>query len=806
MTNKPDVHLKSNSNFNSEGEFLSAANRIVKMLMHADNAQSALENSTKIAGELLLVDSIFIFQSTKDNRQFRKIFEWLLSDKKNILSEEVIGQELYELIGEEGSVEVNTVYLEDLESEELRLFFDRHNVQSLMVAPVYEKNFIRGAVMFCDTSIQRIWSSSELAFVQTLSLNLSKHLFGLSLQHELENKEKQLEIAIESSNDGFWYINLQSNTMFLSKQWKRMLGYEEYELVNSFETFESLLHPEDRDFVLSTLDPYSSLERGTFECEYRIKNKKDSYQWVLTQAYVKKDKTGVPLRFIGTNIDITARVNYQRSLKEKDLEYRSLVNSVHEIIFKTDQNGVFTFLNPAWEKVTSFSVEKSIGIEALEYIHPDDHFWLKKYLLQRTQTNGNENKTHEVRFLHQKGTFVWIEIFATLLFDKEGAFIGAFGTLIDIHQRKMAELAQRESEQRFKVMSENMSDLVSLISNQGLFTYISPSASELIGYEPNEMLNKEPIGFIHEKDQEWVNTNMYHAIVKQETTKVKGEFRILLKDGSYKWFESILQPIKKGKQVDSLLAVSRDISERKQVEEEMQKALQKEKELNELKSRFVSMASHEFRTPLTSIKSSVELMEMYNEEVDSKLTIPFSKHLGKITNQIDRLTQLMNDILIVGRTEAKKLPFQPEKVDVMEICLHHIDQHYLNRKDGRTVRFKVSGSKKNVLVDPTLFEHILSNALSNALKYSKGKPDPELEIIYEEELFTIVVKDYGIGIPVEEQDKLFTSFFRAENAELIEGTGLGLVILKQFADMHHAKIELKSQEGIGTTIAIKFPI
>lgn len=796
---------------NSE-DYTQLFNRVSRQLSSNNPIDVVLTNVIQIIGSFLNADRSYVFEVVDNDEQdlFASIkYEWTKTNVKKEVEREQLQnlsfvkfQPILDQLSEGRLVEG---LVKEHANNDFRELLESQGVKAYLFAPLIVKGEFKGFIGFDDCQIERVWDNEELSLVQAFSLAIANKLLLDDLYSVLNNREKQLEIAIESSNDGFWYINLEKNTMYFSKQWKRMLGYEDNELESTFEAFESLLHPEDREMVLNTLDPYAKINRGTFECEYRLKNKTGNYQWVLTQAYIKKDDYGNPVRFIGTNIDITTRVNYKRHLREKELEYKNLVNSVHEIIFKTNSEGEFTFLNPAWEQVTGFSVEKSVGTLLFNYIIPDEREYGRQKFFASRLVNGEYQLSFEVRFLTSQGSFTWIEIFATVCYDEKGEVEGIYGTLIDIHQRKMAELAQKESEEKFRLMSETMSDLVSLHEPDGSYFYLSPSLNELLGFSPVDLMGKHPKMIIHNDDTEKIELLFDQVRSTDEKSKNIAQIRKRARNGEYFWFESIAQPIKKGNRLESILVVSRDISERKKAELEMQKALEKEKELNELKSRFVTMASHEFRTPMTSIKSSVELLEMYTEEVGTNLSKPFLKHFGKIISQIDRLSNLMNDILIVGRTEAKKMPFEPEDADMVEVCMDHIEQYHLNRKDGRIVNFKVSGNRRDVLVDPGLMGHILSNVLSNAFKYSQGKPNPELTLKYEEKGFSLEIKDYGIGIPKKEQEQLFNSFFRAENAVNIEGTGLGLVILKQFVEIHNGTIEVESEENEGTTVRVFIP-
>ena len=231
-------------------------------------------------------------------------------------------------------------------------------------------------------------------------------------------------------------------------------------------------------------------------------------------------------------------------------------------------------------------------------------------------------------------------------------------------------------------------------------------------------------------------------------------------------------------------------------------SLIKEKQLNELKSRFISTTSHEFKTPLTVIKSSIELLMI--SLAKGKTDINFSNTLSVINKEVDDLSQLMHDILILEKLNSNRIKLSLHNADPVNI-IHQINEKFrLNEQDKRKAILKVNGIKRNLSIDVKLMNTIITNLLSNALKYSPGKENPVIEISFLENEVTIIIKDFGIGIPKAEQDQLFSSFFRAKNADHIEGTGLGLTIVKELVELLHGKIEILSEENKGTIITIHF--
>ena len=246
-------------------------------------------------------------------------------------------------------------------------------------------------------------------------------------------------------------------------------------------------------------------------------------------------------------------------------------------------------------------------------------------------------------------------------------------------------------------------------------------------------------------------------------------------------------------------------SELENIRQELEVSLKNETELNNLKSRFISMASHEFRTPLTTIQSSAELLDMMLAKQSISEPEKIKKFIKRIDSEVMRLTGLMNDILLMGRVDSGKMPFSPEPADLVSYLHEWLESNVFEYSENRKIVIKVQGNQRPVMVDPSLFNHIVNNLVSNAYKYSQGKQAPEIILDFGLEKFTLRIKDYGIGIPQTEHQRIFESFQRASNSASIVGTGLGLAIVKQFVDMHGGTIDLVSRENEGTTVTIIIP-
>jgi signal transduction histidine kinase len=237
---------------------------------------------------------------------------------------------------------------------------------------------------------------------------------------------------------------------------------------------------------------------------------------------------------------------------------------------------------------------------------------------------------------------------------------------------------------------------------------------------------------------------------------------------------------------------------------ELEGSLAREKELGKLKSSFVAVASHQFRTPLAVIQSNAELLEMLNNTGVKQEPEKYAKVTSRITAAIANMTDLMDDVLRLGRLTSGQVPCNPEELDVIEFCMALTQQFNLIQLDGRTLDFVAKGEPYRVQLDAKLLTHSLTNLISNAFKYSKGKENPGLSIDFKSKELLLSVIDFGMGIPEEEQIHIFEPFFRADNVTEIQGTGLGLSIAKEYVEVNKGNITVKSILGEGSCFKITF--
>jgi two-component system, LuxR family, sensor kinase FixL len=362
---------------------------------------------------------------------------------------------------------------------------------------------------------------------------------------------------------------------------------------------------------------------------------------------------------------------------------------------------------------------------------------------------------------------------------------------------------REELEQRFGFLVRHVKDYaIFLIDPEGRVMSWNKGAERIKGYSEAEIIGQPISIFYTDEDnrrgEPYLNLRRALEEGRYESIGVRKR-----KDGSVFYADVVFTPIYDDKNVlKGFAKITRDISDQKKAEQDMQETLRREKELSELKSRFVTLASHEFKTPLSVILSSVSLIEKYpeTEQQDKRL-----KHVHRIKSNVNNLKQILNDFLSLEKLEdgiIKNCPVETDLVQQVGETIHDMEEAVTK---GQEVRLQTIGNPRPVWVDAQLLRNILNNLLSNAIKYSPAGGSIDVTLSYRPAGVDIEVKDEGIGIPAEERQHLFERFFRASNTTGISGTGLGLSIVRRYLDLMGGDIQLTSQPGQGSTFKVMLP-
>ncbi|WP_134088279.1 PAS domain-containing sensor histidine kinase [Olivibacter sp. XZL3] len=392
-----------------------------------------------------------------------------------------------------------------------------------------------------------------------------------------------------------------------------------------------------------------------------------------------------------------------------------------------------------------------------------------------------------------------------------------------------------ETAKLLQAIIHNAIDGIITIDNKGVVESINPAALSLFGYEhEREIIGNNVSVLMPEPDRtrhdsyihNYLTTGVRHIIGIGREVRGKRKdgstfpFRLAVSEVSYrdrKIFTGFIHDLSRQKEAEEKLKeytaqlekkvtertkdLIKLISELEEAKADVSLSLEKEKDLNQMKSRFVSMASHEFRTPLSSVQLSASLIEKYLDKRDFD---NITKHTNKIKGSVQLLTTILNDFLSLERLEAGKVTAVPEEVNIVKLAEEIIEEMQLLAKQNQHIVYQHTGEIGTCRIDPNLLKNSIINLISNAIKYSGENTFIEFNSEIQKDRCIITVKDNGIGIPDDEQKSLFEPFFRANNTGNIPGTGLGLNIVKRYAHLMGGEVTCVSEINKGTTFTLTF--
>ena len=362
-------------------------------------------------------------------------------------------------------------------------------------------------------------------------------------------------------------------------------------------------------------------------------------------------------------------------------------------------------------------------------------------------------------------------------------------TLWSAHQK------MRQYRIRRVVVVGNAGELVGILTQSSLLSVLNP-IEMLAALETLQQVVQE-----RTTELQLANEQLQNEIIERQRAEAK-----------LQEFASILQ--KTNDELENLVAertstlrstleqLQIEVAQRKRSEAELVKALQKEQELSELKSRFVTVASHEFRTPLSTILVSSDLLKSFGHKIDEVQRI---KKLDKIQTAVQQLTSLLDDILLIGKNTSGIVEFLPKEINIQSVFQEIVEEIGLTQGHLHSLNFDCKGEFFRVEMDEKLLRQMLMNLLSNAIKYSPQGESIHITLICENGQVVFIVKDRGIGIPLPDRERLFEIFHRGSNVGTISGTGLGMVIVKNAVEAHGGMITVESELDRGTTFTVCIP-
>ncbi|MDP2036874.1 MAG: PAS domain S-box protein, partial [Ignavibacteria bacterium] len=542
------------------------------------------------------------------------------------------------------------------------------------------------------------------------------------------------------------------------------------------------------------------------------------------------------LEFVSAQVSMAIeRKRAEEALLESEERFRNLYENAPIGLYRTTPDGKILLANRALIKMLGYSSFDELALRNLEHDGFEPSYERKEFISQ-IESQGEVHNL-EARWLRHDGDVIVAKESAKAIRDANGKTLYFDGTVEDITERKIAE----EKVMQLSRAVEQSPASIMITDLEGNIEYCNKKVNDITGYSMDELIGKSPSILSSGETTEGEYGKLWQTI--SSGNEWNGLFHNKRKNGELYWEYAQISPIKdESGKFSHYLAIKEDITERVNAEQELetyrnhleelvkertqelddankslkieiekekqfemllQQSLEKEKELSEMKSRFISTISHEFRTPLTSVLSSADLIQEYNEKLSNVEKLEL---LGRIKKSVRYLTKLLDDVLTISRTETGKVSFKPERLDIYKFTKECMEEIKSLMSDKHELKFNYTTERKKFFLDARLLRFILSNMLSNAIKYSPEGGKVELKISSNKEHLIIEVRDEGIGVPVSEVNKIFDSFYRTKNVGTIPGTGLGLTIVKRAVEMHNGEILVFSEINKGTTFSIRIPL
>src|SRR5690242_5708728 len=600
---------------------------------------------------------------------------------------------------------------------------------------------------------------------------------------EAEAETQKLTDILKASQEFIGMANTDGNLVYLNPAALKMVGWTDFH----DRTILDCIYPEDRELARKLLS--GLVEKGEFHHEIRMLNEATGETfWLLWNGIaIKETSTGQVVALATVSPNITDRKIAEEALKASEARFRTMADTISHLAWVADAKGYIFWYNRKWYEYTGTTFEEMKGW-GWQSVHDPDTL----PEVMKNWTNAIEHGVPFEMIFPLKGADGNFREFLTRVVpirNNAGDIFQWFGTNTDITERIRIEQELKASEARFRMFADSMPQIVWAADPEGNLTYINKAFYIYSGLSPDaENLGEKWLDIIHPDEREETVRNWEASM--RSGTEFTIEHRFQSKNGEYRWQLTRGVPIydEQGN-VETWVATSTDIQEIK--------------ELDQQKDHFISIASHELKTPITSIKGYVQILEsIYKESEDAFL----KKSLSAVDKQIVKLTNLISDLLDLSKLKLGNLHLVKESFNLNELVEEVVEEMRLVKQDF-TIQVNL-GKDAHVFADRERISQVLVNFLTNAIKYSPKNKLVEVRSIVDESYFTVFVKDKGIGINKQSQEKVFERFYRVEgtNEKTYPGFGIGLFICSEIIERHNGKIGVDSVPGEGSEFYFSLPI
>lgn len=617
----------------------------------------------------------------------------------------------------------------------------------------------------------------------------------------LEESETRFTLVSRATNDTVWDWNLAENTMWRSDNFKTMFGYEENPEHNNVAFYFNSIHPEDRMRVKDGV--YAAINNGlkTWTDQYRLMRKDGSYATILDRGSLLLDENQIPYRMVGSILDISLLADTENRLSTTEKKFRKIFDSnMIGMIFSNVETGQIEDANQVFLNMLDYSMEELVRGEInWEQLTPEEFLPISRISAHLTRTEGF-CPPFEKQYISKSGKVVDVLIGSALL-DEENKS-AAVTYVIDITKQKVDEKRRNQLQQlvkkqqdEFYSIFEKSPALISIRRGKKLqYEFVNEAYKmfegqrEYLGKPLNPQSQFADPGLVEIEKQVLKTGVPYTArafLLEQKTS-----------DGKVKksWFDLIMNPVFSDEGIiDGISFFGFEVSD-------LIEAQQTTKALMQKKDEFMSIASHELKTPLTSIKGFLQFTTKMakQQKFDNILTF-----VDKANKQAEKLGSLVDDLLDVTRIQAGKMIFSSSRFHVMEIIKDALDGIQANLSGQQLI---TDVEDIEILGDKNRLEQVITNFLSNGIKYAPEGKELIIRAKVKGDILRLSVRDQGIGIPAEKVEHIFERFFRVEESNNFSGLGLGLYISSEIIKRHQGTIGVDTVEGQGSEFWFEIPV
>lgn len=597
---------------------------------------------------------------------------------------------------------------------------------------------------------------------------------------QLEDAEERLRLAAEGTELATWDLNLKTRQIVYSPRLAAIFGQPESALL-THPQMRTLIHPED---IHSIVEPAFSkaLETGIYHYDARVLYPDQTIHWIRTQGKVIFGENKEPVRMLGTARNITE----QKANEEKVQQLAAIVQSSDDAIISKRIDSIVTSWNDAAQRMFLYTAAEMIGQSILRIIPKDKQN--EEYEIIESLKKGNRIEHFETQRITKDGRLLDISLTISPLKDNNGRVIGASKIIRDITKQKEAEKIINESEQKFRLLADSMPQFIWTSDPKGHLNYFNKTVYDYSGLSIDQISEAGWLQIVHADDREENIRQWMQAVETGEPFLLEHRFRRY--DGEYRWQLSRAIPQKDEKgNIQMWVGTSTDIDDLKKHDQQ--------------KDDFIKMASHELKTPVTTIKGYVQLLLKMNSDGKD----PFlASSLQTINRQIFKLTKLITDLLDVTKIETGSLELKKEHFFIGDI-VKEIAEELETTAETHAVTIH-RHSNPAVYADRDRIAQVFTNLFTNAIKYSPKAKEIIIDIDTQADNTIISVKDFGIGMSQNDLPRIFERFYRVagKDEKTFPGFGIGLFIVKEIITLHGGKVWAESEKDKGSVFYVLLPV